>query len=476
MKLTTLATKIRRLCLEEAILLNGAPPCVQPPTVTISFRCGKRFLRSRNRPNPSCTSSKSGLIDISSDVSSFTPTKVYATCVHRSPGMSSICFGFPDGGFQITDQIVKVVLIDLRTTALLTARVQPDDFQPIESVLRHELHHTFDELLATYAQCGHLAKPLAPMVPAADGHMQLQVRKALLQIDEASESVLHDIDLALECRQYVLLAVHADEVVHHVRAEVAGNVLDPCIDRVGDYSSVSSPISLAFERHSIRSAFSGQSQTFSAVWKTVPGLQPEQSISDSSSRSGLAGAGCGSRSSTESSGSGGRIVAGLRVVVRVVVREVVVLRVVVLGAAVVVVGLGRYVVYAKNPVALVYGPGSPPPASLLMYDPSVGLVVLALSKNVSLSPKLPPRSAAPGYSQSRSNPSKLYTFMNCTTLSMNDRRRSFCATICEYFLPPSAHPPTAIWYLACGYRCRSSVKLRNPVCSRSTSGSITSTW
>ena len=36
--------------------------------------------------------------------------------------------------------------------------------------------------------------------------------------------------------------------------------------------------------------------------------------------------------------------------------------------------------------------------------------------------------------QSKSNPSKLYSFMNSTTLLINFDRRSLLATICEYFL------------------------------------------
>uniref|UniRef100_A0A182UXJ2 Uncharacterized protein n=1 Tax=Anopheles merus TaxID=30066 RepID=A0A182UXJ2_ANOME len=205
----------------------------------------------------------------------------------------------------------------------------------------------------------------------------------------------------------------------------------------------------------------------------------------------------GSRSSSSESVSGGRIVVGLRVVV--VRRAVVVL---VVGATVVV-GLGPLIV--RPLVQRTVHIGKPGPITpqivrhavdgiqifaqlrhvVALLQAKVGhrdrhrnfpSAALPIERPAQLLDELPPRSAAPGYSQSRSNPSNPYTFMNWTTLEMNDWRRSLTATIWEYFLPPSAQPPTAIWYLACGYRWRSSVKLRNPLCSRSTSGSITSTW
>lgn len=88
-------------------------------------------------------------------------------------------------------------------------------------------------------------------------------------------------------------------------------------------------------------------------------------------------------------------------------------------------------------------------------------------RNTSLSLNLPPLSAAPGYSQSRSNPSKLYLSIKSTTLLMNVCRRDLTATIFEYFEPPSAHPPTATCNFNCGWVFFKSVKFRNPLLSMS---------
>uniref|UniRef100_A0A182TLY1 Uncharacterized protein n=1 Tax=Anopheles melas TaxID=34690 RepID=A0A182TLY1_9DIPT len=80
-KVTALVTNSNRAARDEAILLNALPPCVQPPTETISRRCGNRSFRSRNRSNPFCpaSSSYSGLRELMREVASSTATNAYAT-------------------------------------------------------------------------------------------------------------------------------------------------------------------------------------------------------------------------------------------------------------------------------------------------------------------------------------------------------------------------------------------------------------
>lgn len=67
----------------------------------------------------------------------------------------------------------------------------------------------------------------------------------------------------------------------------------------------------------------------------------------------------------------------------------------------------------------------------------------------------------------RSKPSKPYSSIKLTILCMKMLRLLFDATICEYFLPPSSHPPTAIWYLTFGCFTRSCVKFLKPPWSMS---------
>ena len=53
-------------------------------------------------------------------------------------------------------------------------------------------------------------------------------------------------------------------------------------------------------------------------------------------------------------------------------------------------------------------------------------------------------SVAAGYSQSKSSPSKLYSWRNPITDSMKVSRDFGVDAIAEYFFPPSFHPPIAI--------------------------------
>uniref|UniRef100_A0A8W7PTJ5 Uncharacterized protein n=1 Tax=Anopheles coluzzii TaxID=1518534 RepID=A0A8W7PTJ5_ANOCL len=125
-KVTALVTNSNRAARDEAILLNALPPCVQPPTETISRRCGNRSFRSRNRSNPFCpaSSSYSGLRELMRELASSTPTNADSSFSYPIHWLPRYAYGHCPIASQTVRQLHLEVPQIARTIRMLTLRTR----------------------------------------------------------------------------------------------------------------------------------------------------------------------------------------------------------------------------------------------------------------------------------------------------------------------------------------------------------------